>query len=237
MHSKFNLSVVSPCYNPASDWVQNYIENCINIENSLKDFTINFVLVNDGSKSGLTESDISLIKNRIDCFDFIEYSVNKGKGHAIREGFKNCRYDNVIFTDVDFPYENESLIKIARSLLEDKADIIIGKRSDDYYKEVPVFRKLISKILITLNKTLLNLPTGETQAGLKGFSPKGKKAVLSSTINGYLFDIEVLKLAKKSNYTISQSTVELKKDIHFRKMPYKTLVREFFNYLKIVFCV
>lgn len=224
-----------PCYNPIINWELNILNCYKEIQALLPNIAIEVILVNDGSTKNVSSSHIDFLKLNIADFVYIDYLENKGKGFAVRKGVEFSKNDAIIFTDIDFPYTSKSLSKIAEILLAQKADVVIGTRAKNYYKQVPFYRKLISKTLITVNKIFLNLPNGETQAGLKGFSSNGKKAILKSKIDGYLFDIEVLKIVVKENYIIKTSPLELKKDIVFSKMSYKLLWQELKNYIKIYF--
>lgn len=205
------------------------------IQQLLPQINMEFILVNDGSTFNVQDTQIDYLKQNIHQFNYISYSQNKGKGFAVRTGVAAAKNNFLIFTDVDFPYTSESLSDIAKILLSQNADVVIGTRASNYYKQVPFYRKIISKTLKSLNQFLLKLPNGETQAGLKGFSINGIKAISESKIDGYLFDIEVLKIAAKKNYVIKASPIELKKDIVFSKMSYQLLWKEFKNYVKIYF--
>ena len=229
------LTIVLPCYNPISKWEENLLYNCKAIIKNLPDVSVEIILVNDGSQHGINSTNIDFLKSEILSFKYIQYNKNKGKRFAVREGFKHASHENIIFTDIDFPYKLDGLIAMSHKLFNAEGDIIVGVRSKDYYKNVPFHRRFISKTLIKLNKILLNLPVGETQAGLKGFSLKGKEAMLLSTINGYLFDIEVLKIGKKNSCKIIGSQVALRDDVIFSSMGIKLLVKEFKNFIKILF--
>jgi glycosyltransferase involved in cell wall biosynthesis len=232
---KHFISIVLPCFNPITNWDKNILDNYKLIKKSLPEVTIEIILVNDGSSIQIEEGSIIYLRTEIQNFKYLSYSVNKGKGYAVREGVKNASFDNVVFTDIDFPYTTDSFVNMTNKLFNEEGDIVVGVRNVNYYENVPFYRKLISKGLIKLNKILLNLPVGETQAGLKAFSEKGKNALLKSTINGYLFDIEVLKIAHKNGCVIKTSPVELRKDIVFSTMKFSLLMRELLNYFKILF--
>lgn len=229
------LSIILPCFNPRENWSEKIVENYSALSNHLPATEIELIVVNDGSTIGVSKENTNFLKEEINDFSFFEYPENRGKGYAVRYGFEKAKYENIIFTDIDFPYKIEGLVAMAEILFSNKADITIGARNPDYYKYVPFYRKLISKTLITFNKSMLKLPSGETQAGLKGFSAIGKEILLQSKIDGYLFDIEVLKIAVKNNCKIVSTSIELKEGVVFSKMSFSLLLKELKNYLKILF--
>jgi glycosyltransferase involved in cell wall biosynthesis len=229
-----HISIVLPCFNPTSGWEKRIIESVHEIRQMIEG-EVEIIIVNDGSVSGISEKGVEYLKTHTKNLHYFSYTQNQGKGYAVRFGMSKASHSNVIFTDIDFPYQSSGLVKMAEMLSDGKADVVVGARNSNYYDGIPLHRKIISKTLIAFNKLLLGLPTGETQAGLKGFSKEGKKALLDSTINGYLFDIEVLKIAHKRGLAIKTCPVELRKDIHFSTMKFSLLLRELANYLKILF--
>lgn len=230
-----NLDIIIPCYNPLKDWHKSIVNSYNFISNVLLDTNIHIILVNDGSKVGVEDSDIEFLKENILNFTYLDLKDNNGKGFAVREGFKWSKSEFAIFTDVDFPYEEENLLEMYQKL-KGGADIVLGNRNQDYYNKVPVFRKILSKTFKKLLKILFQIPTSDTQAGLKAFSTKGKKYVLETTTNRYLFDLELIKRAAK-NKTIQFDYVglKLKENIVLSKLSMVILVKEFKNLIKIMF--
>lgn len=229
------LSIVLPCYNPPNDWVQNMLTSFSTIENAIKE-PIELIVVNDGSQDKIEHGIIDTIRLHIPEFRYIEYAENKGKGYAIRQGMKEAKGDVLIYTDIDFPYTCESLINIYSRLQNTACDIAIGVKGTAYYDSVPFLRKSISKFLRYLIRNFLDLPFTDTQCGLKGFKRTALPVFLSTTINRYLFDLEFVKTAySKTNFKIEAIPVELNAGVVFRKMNYKILVPEMFNFIKLSF--
>lgn len=229
-----NLDIIIPCYNPLKGWHKSIANSYNRINNSLINTNIHIILVNDGSSNGVSSSDIDFLKESIAHFTYLDLKENNGKGFALREGFKLSESKYSIFTDVDFPYEEENLISMYQQL-EQGADVVIGVRNQNYYEKVPWFRKVLSKSFKSLLKMLFQIPTSDTQAGLKAFSEKGKKYVLETTTNRYLFDLEMIKRAAKNKSTqFAYVNLQLKDEIVLSTMSFKILFKEFKNLLKIL---
>jgi glycosyltransferase involved in cell wall biosynthesis len=230
-----NLDIIIPCYNPLKDWHKSIVNSYNHINNVLLDTNINIILVNDGSKTGIHESEVVFIKQNIPSFTYLDLAENNGKGFALREGFKLSKSKFSIFTDIDFPYEEENLLKMY-SKLKNGADVVLGIRNQNYYDKVPLFRKLLSLTFKKLLKLFFQIPTSDTQAGLKAFSNKGKQYILDTTTNRYLFDLELIKLAAKNkDIRFEYVTLRLKDKIILSKMSVIILLKEFKNLIKILF--
>lgn len=227
------ISLVLPCYNPTGDWTETVINSIQSIEKSSA-IEVHLILVNDGSTKNVSEADFQNLKAGLPRIEIIDYQINRGKGYALRQGVAKAKTELIIYTDIDFPYTEDSFISIYEGLLEG-LDVVPGHRGDGYYENTPYFRKLISKFLRWNLKMFLNLPTDDTQCGIKGFNKKGAIVFLDTQIDRFLFDLEFIKLASKRKLAIKTATVELKPGVVFSKVNIKILAREAVNFFKVLF--
>lgn len=229
--STFN--VILPCYNPHEGWEENVKKDFLFIQQNNPGKKFHLVIVNDGSVRGYLNSSITLLG--IENLSVTELTENKGKGFALRRGIKAAgKADYYIYTDIDFPYTEESFQKIISELENGETNIAAGVRDEKYYSGIPLFRKLISKLLRWLIGAMFHLKITDTQCGLKGFDNKGKEIFLQTTINRYLFDMEFIFLASgNKDITIAAVPVELKKNVIFSKLNWKILISEGRNFLRI----
>lgn len=235
MHETIKLDIVLPCYNPLPDWEKRIIKAMNTLKIALPQVELYLYIVNDGSSQNIKSSSIEALKKEIKHFKFIEYQQNRGKGFALRKGVIATKNDLCIYTDIDFPYEMESFIRIYEDLRKG-SDVSIGVRSEVYYESVPKVRILISKTLKFFVRNMLSLPVADTQCGLKGFNKKGKALFLQTTIDRYLFDLEfVFNTAKQKTLNLEPVTVELRPGIIFTNMNFKILFQEGKSFLKIFF--
>ncbi len=219
-----------PCYNPDKNWLANILIRYNEIVKHLNNYSIDIIIVNDGSSENI-DAKLAQAKNNLPNCQIISYGVNKGKGYAIRKGVENADGDFIIYTDIDFPYTNESILEIINQLKNN--DIAIGVRGLSYYDNIPYHRALISKFLKLLIKTLLRIPTNDTQGGLKGMRKEVKQYFLKTEINRYLFDLEFICIAAKNNLQITLIPVVLNETTVVRKMNLNVISKEAFNFFKI----
>lgn len=229
MH-KASLSIVLPMYNPEKGWSDIIKSEWEWIKSTFVDFSIDLIIVNDGSTKNLDE--LQTLENLQDI-KIINRSKNYGKGYTLREGVKASDSDFIVYTDIDFPYTRESFERIIEAL-STKA-IVVGIRENDYYLNMPKSRLLVSKILRFFIKLFLRIPTDDTQCGLKGFNKKSKEIFSKTTINRYLFDLEFIFLATRNNIEIGTENVILRPDVKLSKMNLKILINEVFNFGRVFF--
>lgn len=227
------VDVVVPCYNPQKGWHVNLINSFNYFKQSIGQ-KCTLILVNDGSVRGINQDHILTIRSAIPYFKFLSYADNKGKGHALRRGMSCTENNYIILTDVDFPYTNESVVKIYDGLLAGN-DLMLGYRETSYYRNVPFMRLMISKTYRYLLKILMTINIDDTQCGLKGLNLKSKEIFLQSKIDSYLYALELFNNASKSGLKIDRTVVNLKKEIEFTHIRPHILWQELKSLGRILF--
>jgi glycosyltransferase involved in cell wall biosynthesis len=166
-------------------------------------------------------------------FKLIENSKNLGKGFTVRAGVKSAKSDYFIFTDIDFPFEIDSLVRVFEAL-KNGADVVCGERKK-YQTQLQPIRKFFSFGSHILNRWILRLPFRDTQGGLKGFNQRGREVFLACKIDRYLFDTEfILRVLKRKDLTMQQVTIFARPDILLTEMSLKILKKELFNLFLLV---
>lgn len=226
------LALVVPCYNPPTNWHSNLIE-CFNQFCEGINRKCRLILVNDGSSTGVNAEQIDEIEQAIKDFRYITYTDNRGKGYALRRGIEEAGEHIVITTDVDFPYTNQSMLKVHDSLLRN-GGLVLGTRKKTYYQKVPLFRKLLSLSFRLTIRMFLKLQVDDTQCGLKGMDQEARRVFLETKVDGYLFDLEFVKLISTREIPINRVNATLKPSIEFTNMSPRILMRESANLLKIM---
>lgn len=231
-----SLDIVLPCYNPDPDWENEVIRSFKAICDALQDVAIRLLIVNDGSSVRAGKDAPEAIQRAIPFFQYISYYPNKGKGAALREGIRHSDADITIYTDVDFPYQEASLVALFEQLRFGAADVVAGIKDEGYYKGVPLGRCIISRLLRGMTAIFLGIRITDTQCGLKGMNAKGRTVFLQTTIDRYLFDLEFIYLASHTRDLRLQShAIRLKESTRFTRMNAGILLQESLNFVRIIF--
>jgi glycosyltransferase involved in cell wall biosynthesis len=228
-----SLDIILPAYNPLPGWEEIVIGRFQSLVKALPDVKIRLFIVNDGSQRLDEHQSAGILKEVIPDLQWISYKENRGKGFALRQGVKESSAEFIVYTDIDWPYTEESMIGVIRTLTV-SADAVIGKRDENYYTHLPPARRRISRLLRSFNAKLLRLKVDDTQAGLKGFRKNVKDIFLSTTIDRYLFDLEFIYLiSAKKEIKVIGYPIALRPGITFSRMNRKILFQEARNFLKI----
>ena len=132
----------------------------------------------------------------------VGYSINKGKGHAVRFGMAKSRGDIVAFIDSGMEIDPNGISMILEHMEWYNADIIIGsKRHPASQINYPLERRIISRIYQLFVRLFVGLNVTDTQLGLKVY----KRAVLENIlprliVKRYAFDLEMLAVAYSLGY-------------------------------------
>ncbi|MEY4906112.1 MAG: hypothetical protein RLZZ292_3927 [Bacteroidota bacterium] len=227
------LNIIVPCYNPPDAWAEHLCRQYQAFVQGAVTPIVQLILVNDGSAKGISSADWTYLTTQIPTIQVVNYSENRGKGYALRQGVAASKADLYIFTDIDFPYTLASMWAVERALQE-RGNIAAGYRNRTYYEHVPAWRKALSWAFRGFIKAL-SIPVTDTQCGLKGFDNLGKSIFLQTTIDRFLFDLEFLSLAGKNKFAHTYSVdVELNEGVVFSRMGWRVVASELRNLVRIV---
>jgi dolichol-phosphate mannosyltransferase len=143
------LSVVIPMYNEEEN-LQITVDR---VAEALKDFSDGnweIVLVDDGSLDRTGDCGRELATQPgYDFLRMVGYSVNRGRGYALRAGFEAARGEWIVSTDADLSYEPFYILDIVSVLRERRdVDMVIASAymPGGGVEGVPAIRLLISRI-------------------------------------------------------------------------------------------
>ncbi len=204
-----DVSIVIPVYNEE----KNIAETMRRVQAfmSLKDLSWECLIVNDGS----SDSTESIAQNTIKAqtqsrFRLLSNPSNHGKGFAVRQGVLASSAKYVLITDADLSAPIKELDKLIKAL-EEGYDIAVGSRavrSKDADVQQTFKRRLAGRIFNIFVKILVLRGISDTQCGFKCFKKKAAHELFNAQkLDGFSFDVEVLRLAQKRGFRIKEVSV------------------------------
>ena len=209
------ISIISPAYNE-ENIIQDFIKAILssldtsiqltNSQRSQDPFECEVIVVDDGSTDN-TRNKVSSIGDR--RVKVVGYADNRGKGYAIRYGFKHSEGDIIIMLDSDMNISPHQIMNYINML--ENGDIVIASKYHPRSRvKAPLIRKILSKIFHTLVKLLIGIKVSDTQSGLKAFRRSVLETIMPRLIMKlFLFDVEVLLLAERNNFKIVEYPISI----------------------------
>ncbi len=162
-----------------------------------------------------------------------------GKGRGIRLAVRQTRGAIVGFADADYKTPIEEVDKLL-PWLDRKYDVAIGSRAAEgahIESQAPLVRRIGSRVFALGMHLLIGLwDISDTQCGFKLFRGDVARDLFSrQRIDSYMFDVEVLHLAKKSGYRIKEVGVRWRGDDDSRLQLVSGNWRNFLDILRIRF--
>jgi dolichyl-phosphate beta-glucosyltransferase len=140
----------------------------------------------------------------------------RGKGHGIREAVRLATGDIIGFSDADNKTPISEFDKIEPFLRAGREAVIgsRGMRDSRIERAQPLYRRLGSRGFALFMQTVVGLPgIIDTQCGFKFFQGDVARDLFAKQqIDGYMFDVEILYIARQRGYRIEEVPVRWRDD-------------------------
>ena len=235
------ISICVPVYN--SELTIKELVN--NIKKYLKEYSIEFILVNDGSKDDSEIICENMAKND-PAVRFISLRKNFGEHNAVMCGLNYCTGDFVVIIDDDFQNPPSEIVKLVKEA-EKGFDVVYSKY---HKKKHHIFRNLGSKFNDIVATWLLNKPKDLYLSSFKLIKKEVVKEIIkytgpfpyidglilrvTSNISSVFVDHNIRK-NNTSNYTFTKLiSLWLNMFINFSVKPLRIVM--FFGLIISLFC-
>jgi glycosyltransferase involved in cell wall biosynthesis len=186
----FLLSVVIPVYNERR-WLPEVLRRvrAVPVEKEL-------LVVDDYSTDGTREW-LREVDGR-DGVRVVYQPANRGKGAALREGFKRATGDVVLVQDADLEYDPANYPRLLQPILDGRADVVFGSRFlGETHRVLYFWHSVANKLLTTLSNMFTNLNLTDMETCYKVFR-KEVLAEITLRSNRFGFEPEVTaKVARR----------------------------------------
>lgn len=161
------VSIIMPVYNEAAT-LETIVERVFDVD--LGELERELVIVDDGSQDGSPEiaRELSAREPRIRCFAMPR---NRGKGAALREGFRHARGQVVLVQDADLEYDPSEYPVLLGPILEGTADVVYGSRfmTQETRRVLYFWHSLGNKALALLSNLLNDMTFTDIETCYKVF--------------------------------------------------------------------
>jgi dolichyl-phosphate beta-glucosyltransferase len=202
------FSIIIPAYNE-QERIAATLERVERYLSALgKPFEI--IVVDDGSSDGML-SVVNDIVAASSVIRIVSYKPNHGKGYAVRQGVAKAQGEYIAFSDADLSAPIEEMDKLFAAI-EKGSDIAIGSRAikgAEIPVHQPLYRELGGKALNFIIRAVAVPGIRDTQCGFKLFrGDVARELFAKSFLEGWGFDVEILFLARKAGYNITEAPVK-----------------------------
>ncbi len=159
------------------------------------------LIIDDGSSDSTLEIARSLAK-KDKHIRVISHKKNRGYGAALKSGFRESRYDYIVFTDGDGQFDFSEVSKFIEKI--DTADIIIGNRLKRL--DHP-FRHLLMNLLKIWDFVFFGFYFKDIDCGFKMFTKQAVKKIMPLSSEGAMITTEILAKAIRAKLRIVQVDV------------------------------
>ena len=120
------LSIIIPVYNEEETIAE--IVKRVNAAKVARNINKEIIVVDDGSSDGSRLKVESLKQKNL---RLLVHHKNRGKGAAVRTGFKNATGDIAVIQDADLEYNPDDYTRLLSPILEGKTNVVYGTRLKD----------------------------------------------------------------------------------------------------------
>jgi len=187
------LSVIIPVYNEKNT-IKKIIHQVQMVEVGMEK---EIIVIDDCSDDGTREILEELQNDRITT---LFHDKNRGKGAALRTGFKKATGDILIIQDADLEYDPNDYPSLLGPILDGRADAVYGSRFLGGPHRVLFFWHYVgNRILTTISNMMSNLNLTDMETCYKAFKKECLDQI-SIKSNRFGFEPEItLKLARQKS--------------------------------------
>ena len=209
-----SLSIIFPVFNEELR-LKSSFRHIKSFLKKKKKFNIEIIFVDDGSN----DNSYNLIKSFIKKFKknsrikiiLLKSHKNLGKGHALKLGVKEAKYNWILTTDIDMSVSLYQLpIWLKKRFIEKKFNVYFASRTHEKsLVKKDFFRNMLGDLMRFFVSAILNIKIKDTQCGYKLYKKKVAKLIFSKLKDcGYNHDLEIVLLLRKKNIQIKELPVK-----------------------------
>ncbi|MGW8320852.1 MAG: glycosyltransferase family 2 protein [Thermodesulfobacteriota bacterium] len=195
------LSIVIPVFNEC-ETLPAVLENVARVSLDKE-----ILIVDDGSTDGTREYLKDMVQHPREGVRVLFHDRNRGKGAALRTGFREVAGDIVIIQDADLEYDPQDYPALLKPILDGRADVVYGSRLGDQPHRVLYFwHYLGNKVLTLISNMLTNLNLSDMETCYKVFRSEVIKN-LTFISDGFAIEAEMTVKIAKAGYRVYETPI------------------------------
>jgi glycosyltransferase involved in cell wall biosynthesis len=165
------------------------------------------LIVDDGSTDGTREYLEKMGQTPGEEIRVLFHDRNRGKGAALRTGFREVRGDVVIIQDADLEYNPDDYPALLNPIVDGRADVVYGSRFLGGPHRVLFFWHYVGNKLLTLISNMLtNLNLSDMETCYKVFRSDVVKALQFSS-DGFAIEAEMTVKIARAGYRVYETPI------------------------------
>lgn len=196
------ISIIIPVYNEESH-LKDVFNNLHKVEFPC---SVEYIIVDDASSDNSYKI-IQEIANEVSTVKFHKQTENQGKGAAIHKGIELATGNFICVQDADFEYDPKDLVRLAKPLIDNEADVVYGSRFHTSNKQVHrTFHYLVNRFLTLFSNIFSGVYLSDMETCYKLFRSEIIKSMdLESKRFG--FEPEITAKIAKLNIRIQEHPI------------------------------
>ena len=164
------------------------------------------IVIDDGSSDRTSEV------SRLAGATVLSHTTNKGKGAALKTGFKYAQdYDIIVTIDADGQHNPSEIPDVIKPIMEDRADIVNGSRY--IAGKDTTYRRVGQTVLDNATYLASGVKLTDTQSGFRAFSSKSIE-YFNFDPNGFGIESDMLIEASVNKLRIVEVEITVRYDVN-----------------------
>lgn len=229
-----DISITIPVFNEE----KTLASNILTLLSFLKKLPYFFeiVIVDNGSDDG-TLAEVRRVKNLYPELIKVIHLELRGRGRALKESWMLSKAKLVGYMDVDLSTNLNTFPVLIKEIIEKDNDIAIGSRLlIESSTKRSLKREILSRTYNFLVKVLFKDNITDHQCGFKLMKSSAARKILPEIENNnWFFDTELLIIAKRDGYRVSEVPVQWIEDLDSRVNLIPTVIEDFRGLIRMKF--